>query len=132
MFLKVNIAQVQYGREDSKDGRLVLGGEVKDFHGREQTSEIVCIALSSYQIVPSLYSETEFKPKSELNEMICEEDTVSLTVLYLVEVIVGFSILQVESLFLLRRKTCQHLVEDVIVPLIFGLKQTSTDHSTDR
>lgn len=45
---------------------------------------------------------------------------------YLVEVIVGFSFLQIETLLLLRRKTCQHLIEDVIVPLIFGLKQTET------
>lgn len=45
---------------------------------------------------------------------------------YLIEVIVGFSFLQIETLLLLRRKTCQHLIEDVIVPLIFGLKQTET------
>ncbi len=41
---------------------------------------------------------------------------------YLVEVIVGLSLLKIESLPLLRGETCQHLVEDVIVPLIFGLK----------
>lgn len=37
MPLKVNIAQVQYGRQDSKDGQLVIRSEVKDFHGRKQT-----------------------------------------------------------------------------------------------
>lgn len=49
------------------------------------------------------------------------KDCASLCLSNLVEVIVGLSLLQIESLPLLRGNTCQHLIEDVIVPLIFGL-----------
>lgn len=57
MSLKVDIAQMQDRGEDSKDGRLVVRGEAEDFHGGEQTSEVICIAFSSNKTVSSLCEE---------------------------------------------------------------------------
>lgn len=54
MSLKVDIAQVQYGRQNSKDGRLVFGGEAENFHGSEQTQEVLRIILPRYRTVSSL------------------------------------------------------------------------------
>ncbi len=59
MSLKVDVAQVQYGRKNSKDGRLVFRGEVKDLHGSKQTQEVLCIILSCYPTIPSLYGVRE-------------------------------------------------------------------------
>ena len=59
MFLKVDIAQVQDGRENSKDGRLVVRGKVEDLHGSKQTQEVFCIILSCYSTIPSLYRAGE-------------------------------------------------------------------------
>lgn len=41
MPLEVNVAQVQDGRKNPKDGRLVLRAEVEDLHGGEQTQEVI-------------------------------------------------------------------------------------------
>lgn len=59
MPLKVDIAQVQYGRKNSKDGRLVFRGEVEDLHGSKQTQEVICIILSCYPTIPSLHGERD-------------------------------------------------------------------------
>lgn len=40
---------------------------------------------------------------------------------YLVQVVVRFSLLQVEDSFLVNRESGQHLVKNVVVPLIFCL-----------
>lgn len=40
---------------------------------------------------------------------------------HLIEIVVSLSFLQVQRVLLMRRKACQHLIEDVIVPLWFGL-----------
>lgn len=47
---------------------------------------------------------------------------------HLIQIIIGLSFLQVQRALLLWRKTCQHLVEDVVVPLRFGLR---TNKHTD-
>lgn len=99
--LKIDIAQVQYGRQKSKDGRLVFRGEVEDLHGSKQTQEVLCIILSCYPTIPSLYGEREKEQKQcfwkvfltnintlrKISQLCC---TVSS---YLVEVIVGLSLL---------------------------------------
>lgn len=54
IFLKVDVAQVQYGGKNSKDGRLVVGCEVKDLHGSKQTQEVFGIVFSRYSTIPSL------------------------------------------------------------------------------
>lgn len=36
---------------------------------------------------------------------------------HLIEIVVSLSFLQVQRVLLMRRKACQHLIEDVIVPL---------------
>lgn len=50
---------MQNGRQNSKDGRLVICAEVKDFHGRKQTLEVLCIVLPFYPTIPSLCGERE-------------------------------------------------------------------------
>lgn len=57
MSLKVDIAQVQYGRKNSIDGRLVFRGEAEDLHGSTQPQEVLCIILSCYPTIPSLYED---------------------------------------------------------------------------
>lgn len=57
--LKVDVAQVQYGRKNSKDGRPIVRSEVEDLHGSKQTQEVLCIILSCYPTIPSLYGKRE-------------------------------------------------------------------------
>lgn len=131
MSLEVNVAQVQDGRENPKDCRLVVGAEVQDLHGSEQTQEVLCVVLSFNSAVSAL-------ARSETTDRELVSRALSIHLLkiplmmmlrcvpaHLIEVIVGLSFLQIERLPLLRGKTCQHLVEDVVVPLVLGLtKQT--------
>lgn len=62
--LKVDVAQVQYGRKNSKDGRLIVRSEVEDLHGSKQTQEVLRIILSCYPTIPSLYGERERERES--------------------------------------------------------------------
>lgn len=117
--LKVDIAQMQDGGKHSKDGGLVLWAEAKDFHGWQQTPEVIRIVFSHYSAIPPLREETSWQ-----NYFWSKRSWSPLPDLHLIEIVVGFRFLQIEGLSLLRRKTCQHLIENVIVPLIFGLKQT--------
>lgn len=48
---------MQYGGKNSKDGRLVVRGEVKDLHGSKETPEVFSIVLSFYSTIPSLWRE---------------------------------------------------------------------------
>lgn len=54
MYLEVNIAQVQDGRENPKDCRLVLGAEVQDLHGSKQAQEVLGVILSCNSAVSTL------------------------------------------------------------------------------
>lgn len=127
MCLEVNVAQVQDGRENPKDCWLVLRAEVQDLHGSKQAQEVLAVILSCYSAVSALLrSGTQTEDTLAAIPFISWEYCWWCCVAaHLVEVIVGLSFLQIERLPLLRGKTCQHLVEDVIVPLILGLtKQT--------
>lgn len=57
MSLEVNVAQVQDGRKNPKDGRLVLRAEVEDLHGSKQTQEVICVILSCNHAVSSLLGQ---------------------------------------------------------------------------
>lgn len=123
MSLKVDIAQVQYGRKNSKDGHLVFRSEMEDLHGSTEMQEVLCIILSFYPTVPSLYRPREISAWCVCFSTLMRnlQKTHDHETFYLVEIIVGLSFLQIESLLLMRWETGQHLIEDVIIPLIFGL-----------
>lgn len=59
MSLKVDVSQVQYGRKNSKDGRLIVRSEAEHLHGSTKTQEILRIILSCYRTIPSLYEDRE-------------------------------------------------------------------------
>lgn len=47
---------------------------------------------------------------------------------HLIQIVVSLSFLQVQRALIVRRKTCQHLVEDVVVSLRFGLWMHTHTH----
>lgn len=129
MCLEVNVAQVQDGRENPKDCWLVLRAEVQDLHGSKQAQEVLGVILSCYSAVSALLrSRTQTEdPLAAIPVSSWEYCWWCCVAAHLVEVIVGLSFLQIERLPLLRGKTRQHLVEDVIVPLILGLTKQTWD-----
>lgn len=120
MLLEVDIAQVQYGRQDSKDGWLVFRSEAEVLHGSKHTQEVLCVILSWYPTIPSLNNDRKYRDDTIFWGEWCSGCTQPF---YLVQIIVGLSVLQIERLLLLRGKACQHLIEDVIISLTVGLME---------
>lgn len=54
VLLKVNVAQVQDGGQDTEDAVLVLATEAQHLHGSEEPPEVIGIALAGDLAVPTL------------------------------------------------------------------------------
>lgn len=65
----------------------------------------------------------------EMDSLCCAELCRVCACSHLVEIVVGLSILQIKRALLVRRKARQHLVEDVVVSLWFGLTTTTKKNS---
>lgn len=60
---------------------------------------------------------------------VCGGECIIYSSKHLIQIVVSLSFLQIEWALLIRRKTCQHLIEDVIVPLRFGLWMETQTHT---
>lgn len=119
IWAEAHIAELQDGGQDGPYGGDLISLQLDGLKAFNKKLEVLFVLLPP-QLTGTTLQDVHNRWSNEGNRS--RRPEVVVMVMYLVQVIIGFSSLQVQFPFVPVVQTCQQLIKHVIVPFFIGLK----------